>query len=227
MRFGVVVLANAPNVPVQRAAIAISEMYLAPELTAAAPTPAATMAAAATTDLPPATLDRYVGTYRLGPGWYVRIRREGNALLTQATREGEFPLSPRSEREFWVSAYNAPMTFVRDSASGQVTLQYRNFKVSRLTADARRARPLAELAGEYVSEELGTSYEVVVKDTTVTLRHFRHGDVQLVRAWGDDWSGAPFFLRSVAFQRDARGRVTGFLVNAGERARNIAFVRRR
>jgi hypothetical protein len=66
----------------------------------------------------------------------------------------------------------------------------------------------------------------VVKDTTVTLRHFRHGDIPLVRAWGDDWSGSQFFLRSVAFERDARGRITGFRINAGDRARDIRFVRR-
>ena len=148
-------------------------------------------------------------------------------MLTQATREGEFPLSPRSEREFWVQGYNAPMTFVRDSARGEVTLHYRSFRVPRLRPqEAPRARALQALAGDYVSEELGTSYEVVVQDTTVTLRHFRHGDIPLVHAWGDDWSAAPFFLRSVAFQRDARGRVTGLLVNAGERARDIRFVRR-
>lgn len=224
-RFGVVVLANAPNVPVQRAVIEISNIYLGPEL---APVAAAATAQSPgpTVAVPIATLDRYVGVYRLGPGWYVRIRREGNALMTQATREGEFPLTPRSESEFWVQGYNAPMTFVRDSVSGRVTLHYRNFKVPRLAGDDPARRPLAELAGEYVSEELGTSYDVVVSDSTVTLRHFRHGDVPLVRAFGDDWSGAPFFLRSVMFQRDARGRVTGFLVNAGERARDIAFRRR-
>ena len=215
-RFGVVVLANAPNVPVQRAAIEISNIYLGPEL-APVTAAAAVQSPGATVEVPIATLDRYVGTYRLGPGWYVRIRREGTALMTQATREAEFPLEPRSEREFWVEAYNAPMTFARDSVSGRVMLHYRNFRVPRhIGRDPVRGRPLAELAGEYVSEELGTSYEVLVSDSTVTLRHFRHGDVPLVRAFGDDWSGAPFFLRSIMFVRDARGRVTGFLVNAVE-----------
>ena len=224
-KFGVVVLANAPNVPVQRAVIEISNIYLGAEL-APVVAAAAAQSPGPTVEVPTATLDRYVGTYRLGPGWYVRIRRDGNALLAQATREQEVPLSPRSDREFWVQAYNAPMTFVRDSATGDVRLHYRTFGVPRLApADPARSKPLAELAGEYVSEELGTKYIVVVRDSAVTLRHFRHGDIALTRAWGDDWSGAPFFVRSVAFQRDARGRVTGFVVNAGERARDIAFVR--
>ena len=224
-RFGVVVLANAPNVPVQRAVIEITNIYLGAELGAVAA--AATQAPAPTVEIPTATLDRYVGWYRLGPGWYLRIRREGNRLLTQATREQEHPLAPRSEREFWVQAYDAPITFAHDSVTGQVTLHYRNFRVPRLPApDSARSSRVADLAGEYFSEELGTSYTVVVKDSTVTLRHFRHGDMPLARAWGDDWSGAPFFLRSVAFQRDAGGRVDRFVVNAGERARDIVFVRR-
>lgn len=226
-RFGVVVLANAPNVPVQRAAMEISNIYLGSELDPVAAA-AATQSATPDVEVPTATLDRYVGTYRLGAGWYVRIRRDGSTLLTRATREQEFPLVPRSEEEFWVQAYNAPMAFERDSVSGAATLVYRGRRIPRLSAtEPSTSRPLAELAGEYLSEELGTSYTVIVKDTTVTLRHRRHGDIPLSRAWGDDWSGVPFFLRSVAFRRDARGRVTGFVVNAGERARDIVFVRQR
>jgi CubicO group peptidase (beta-lactamase class C family) len=220
-RFGVVVLANAPNVPVQRATLGITDLYLGAEL-AAAPTPPVTLASAPAVAVPAAMLDRYVGTYRLGPGWYVRIRRDGDRLLTQATRESEFELSPRSEKEFWVQGYNAAMRFERDS------LFFRNLKVPRMpSADAARGRPLSELAGRYESEELGTSYSIVVVDTTVTLRHWRHGDIPLRRAFGDDWTAQEFFARSVAFQRDRSGRDTGFLVNAGERMRDVAFVRAR
>ena len=221
-RFGVVVLANAPNVPVQRAAIEITNIYLGAELESVAAA-AATQSPAPTAEIPAASLDRWVGWYRLGPGWYVRIRRDGNTLMTQATREAEFPLSPRSEREFWVEAYRAPMAFDIDSM-GATVLTYRGRRIPRITA-TERSRPPADLAGEYVSQELGTSYTVVVRDTAVMLRHFRHGDIPLVRAWGDDWSAAPFFLRSVAFQRNARGEATGFVVNAGERARDMMFVK--
>ena len=78
--------------------------------------------------------------------------------------------------------------------------------------------------GEYRSEELGTSYEVAVEDGALVMRHRRHGTIPLTHAWGDDWTGTGS-LRSVEFQRDASGWVKGFLVNAGERNRDLRFAR--
>ena len=224
-RFGVVVLANTGVVPVQQTAFRLTDAFLGDEL-APLPTPSVSLAAQPEVTLPHATLDRYTGTYRLGPGWYVRIRRDGNALRTQATREGEFPLSPRSDSSFWVPAYNGAMTFTRDS-TGAVVLLYRNLRVPRIGAPvAARTGTLSELAGDYVSEELQTTYTVSVQDTTVKILHRRHGSGDMTRAFGDDWAAAPWFLQSVEFQRDVAGRVTGFVVNAGPRVRNVRFVKR-
>ena len=227
-RFGIIVLANASAVNVQRAAFTLADIYLGDELAPANAANAANVTLASQPDVTVAhaTLDGYAGIYRLGPGWYVRIRRDGNTLRTQATREGEFPLLPRSDSTFWVPAYTSPMTFTRDS-SGAVTLVYRNMRVRRLAADyPTRRGSLADLAGEYVSDELQTSYSVDVKDTTVTIRHQRHGDVTLTRAFADDYATPAWFMQSVEFQRDASGRVTGMLVNAGARVRDVRLVKR-
>lgn len=221
-RFGVIVLANSSAVPVQRAAFTLADIFLGDEL-APATVASVTLASQPEVAVPHATLDRYTGIYRLGPGWYLRIRRDGGTLRTQATREVEFPLSARSDTSFWVQGYTAPMVFTRDSA-GTTTLLYRGMRVRRLAADyPERRGTLSELAGEYVSDELQTSYVVEVKDTTVTLRHRRHGDVILTRAFGDDYASPAWFMQSVEFQRNASGKVTGFLVNAGARVRNVRF----
>ena len=223
-RFGVAVLANGGPTNVGLAANLIAGIYLEKEIGLFTPATAPAIATAPEVSVAPEVLDRYVGVYRLGPGWYVRIRRDGNTLRTQATREGEFPLSARSENEFWVTAYNSSMAFRPDSTTGVMTMLYRGRRAPRLASASPARRPLAELAGEYYSEELATSYVAVVKDTTIALEHRRHGSISLVHAWGDDYVST--ILPSVEFQRDARGQVTGFAVLIDERSRNIRFTKR-
>jgi hypothetical protein len=86
---------------------------------------------------------------------------------------------------------------------------------------------MRELGGEYESEELHTTYQMEATDSTLVLWHPRLGLVPLTRVAGSDFAGSPWFLNSIEFQRDSAGVVTGFMVNAGDRSRNIWFGRRR
>ena len=223
-KMGVIVLANT-GINTGTAAHTIATIFLESEL--AAETAVAQQSRMATDPevaVPVATLDRFTGTYKLGPAWYAVIRRDGSRLMTRATAEQEFPLSARPGNTFWVAGYNASMAFSADS-SGIVTMLYRGRRIPRIST-REVVTPISELAGEYVSDELKTSYTVETTGGNVVLRHFRHGTVTLTRGWGDDYRGNAFFMQSVEFQRDARGRVTGFVVNAGERVRNVAFTRK-
>jgi CubicO group peptidase (beta-lactamase class C family) len=220
-RVGVVVLANTNAINATRAAYDVASIVLGGELTAAtlassSPPRSATVA--------PAVLDQYAGVYRLGPGWYLRIRRDGATLKTQATREDEVPMSARSQTEFWVEAYDAPITFQRD-ASGKVThVMYRGRRAPRVEGTSPPPSiPVAQLVGDYTSDELQTTYRVERSDGALVMRHYRHGTITLVPAWGDDYSGSMWFMRSVQFERDGAGKVTGLLVNVDERSRDIRF----
>jgi hypothetical protein len=157
----------------------------------------------------------------------VRIRRDGGALRTQATREQEFPMTARSDSVFWVDAYNAPMVFQRDSAGRPTHLVYRNRRFPKLAeSPPRSAVPLSDYAGEYESDELQVRYRVEVQDGALVMQHPRHGTIALTPLWRDDFGGALWFTRSVEFQRDASGRVSGFSVFVDERSRNIRFAKR-
>ena len=226
-RFGVVVLANSGIVNAQNAAMSIANVYLDGEL-ATATASSSGAAAAATTDVPVAALEAYQGLYRLGPGWYTRIKRTGSTLTTQATREDAAPMTARSEREFWVEGYGASMIFHRDS-SGRVThLEYRGRRAPRVEETVgATAPPLNDYIGEYESEELATTYRVAVRDGSLELRHFRHGTIPLAWLRQEEFGSATWFLRGVEFQRDGGGRVTGLLVNGDLRSRDIRFVKRR
>lgn len=223
-RFGVVVLGNHSPFDPAGAAYQIADLYLGDVLDPAeeeAP-PRDEPEIEVATPL----LDEYIGTYKLGPAWYVRISRAGSQLIAQATAEDPAPATARSETEFWVEDYGASMTFHR-SEDGRVShFSYRDMEAPKLQDKAVPGRTqLADLAGEYISEELNTSYQVELDEDGLVMRHRRHGTIPLVHAWGDDFRGGQWFLRSVEFQRDGSGRVVGLLVNGGERNRNLRFHR--
>jgi hypothetical protein len=228
--FGVVVLANHSPFDPTSAAFRIADLYLEGELgpeeedqPSAAP-----VQAPAAESIPISVLEEYVGVYKLGPAWYVRVTREEDELHVQATAEDRVSMAPRSESDFWVQDYGASMAFRRSDAGEVTHLEYRGIMAPKVE-DLRPPSPtqLAELAGEYESTELATTYQIVLEEGNLVARHRRHGETGLTHAWRDDFRGNAWFLRSVEFQRDGSGRVVGLLVNAGERSRNIRFQKRR
>ena len=64
--------------------------------------------------------DAYVGEYEVGPGFVLRVFREGDKFMTQATGQGQFEIFPESETTFYPTAFVAKLTFVKD-ADGKVT----------------------------------------------------------------------------------------------------------
>jgi CubicO group peptidase (beta-lactamase class C family) len=68
----------------------------------------------------PKVFDTYVGEYEVGPGVVLRVFREGDKFLTQATGQGVFEIFPESETVFYPRAFVAKLTFVKD-ADGKVT----------------------------------------------------------------------------------------------------------
>jgi CubicO group peptidase (beta-lactamase class C family) len=216
---GVVVLSNAGTSP-DAAGIALSNLFFASHLQPETATNAGSTAAEVA--VPTATLDEYTGVYKLGPGWFARVRRDGTTLRVRATQEDEFPMSARSEREFWIDAYRASMTFQRDSARRITGILYRGKSAPRVS-DNVRAPVLSDYPGDYESTELAVIYSVALRDGELRISNFRRGGGRLTHVMGDDFRSPQLV---VTFERDAGGRVTGFLANLGDRNRNLKFVRR-
>lgn len=61
------------------------------------------------------TLDTYVGTYRVSPGFDVRVWREGERLVVQASGQDAWPLLAQSESVFHVTELAAKVTFGFDA----------------------------------------------------------------------------------------------------------------
>jgi CubicO group peptidase (beta-lactamase class C family) len=66
------------------------------------------------------TYDPYVGEYEVSPTFIVKVFKEGDKLMTQATNQPAFELFPDGENSFVLKMENAKVSFVRDPA-GTVT----------------------------------------------------------------------------------------------------------
>ena len=62
------------------------------------------------------TLDTYVGTYVISPGFEIRIWREGEQLMLQATGQASWPLLGISETVFRVRSMDAKVSFGSNAA---------------------------------------------------------------------------------------------------------------
>jgi CubicO group peptidase (beta-lactamase class C family) len=223
-RFGVVVLANSTGVNPDRTAYQIADIYLEGEL---APQESNSPLVRVPVEVVPTLLDRFAGVYRLEPGRYVRIRRDGAGLVTRATLEAEFPMLPVSETEFWVEAYDTSIVFEQEPDGSVRHLLFRGRRLPKMD-DSRSFDPgaQADLVGEYVSEELQTSYSIGLEDGVLVMRHRRHGTIPLTLVWHDEFLTTTSFRASVEFLRDEAGSVVAMVVNLGERNRDLRFEKR-
>jgi CubicO group peptidase (beta-lactamase class C family) len=68
----------------------------------------------------PNTYDAYVGEYEVTPSFIVKIFKDGDKLMTQASNQPAFELFPEGGDNFALKVVNARVTFVKDAA-GTVT----------------------------------------------------------------------------------------------------------
>ncbi|HEX6639260.1 MAG TPA: M56 family metallopeptidase [Steroidobacteraceae bacterium] len=91
--------------------------------------------------LPPATLDRYAGTFKMAEGMFVEIKRDGDRLMARLTGQPTFEIFPESETEFFWKIVDAQLTFALDG-SGVVqsaTLHQHGQNMPMTPADASEA----------------------------------------------------------------------------------------
>lgn len=68
----------------------------------------------------PKIFDGYVGSYRLAPNFILKVTRDGDRFITQATGQGQVEIFPESDHNFFAKVVNAQITFVTNN-QGQAT----------------------------------------------------------------------------------------------------------
>jgi CubicO group peptidase (beta-lactamase class C family) len=223
-KFGVAVLSNLGTMNPGGLALKVADIYLADKLAPEKPK---------TPEFPPkvpkinpAVYDAYAGKYQLKDGPIITITREKDQLMGEVSGMPKFELIPESETIFSLKILDAKIAFERDK-TGKVTqfiLKQENEEspAKRLEPPVLKPEELEEYAGEYYSEELGTTYTLAVQEGKLIAQHRRNEDSILMPTEPDTFAGDHWYFGKVKFERDNNKKVFGFLLS-GSRVRNLRF----
>lgn len=171
--------------------------------------------------LTPAQLAANAGVYRRNSGDILRLEvRDGKLRLAQGPE-----LLPVSETQFQLPAADVTLQFEPAANGGRALRVLRGSSTPQIFQRVQSFFPtkaqLAEFAGTYRSSELDTDMHIVANDTSLVLGGHRPGSIVMRPVYTDAFRGDAGVLE---FSRDATGRVTGFVINAG-RVRALRFDR--
>jgi len=85
-------------------------------------------------------------------------------------------------------------------------------------------KQLWEFSGRFCSEELETTYRIIVRDGQLVATHIRNEDVILTPVEKDQFSGDQWWFKNVSYLRNEKDETIGFRLTAG-RVRNLLFSR--
>ncbi len=155
--------------------------------------------------LPAASLDAYVGTYRLAPNFLLKVFRDNGGLFAQATGQGPFPIYPFAANEFFARVAAISITFERD-AKGEV-------KGLVLHQNGDRSAPKLS-AGELPSETKQVVLDSATLRDYVGKYQFSFGAVLDVTLRGDQLSAQLSGQSSIGIYPNARDQFFYKLVDA-------------
>ena len=230
-KLSVVCLCNLGTANPSAMALQVADLYLADEIKSAPGANAVTSADAPKFDLTEARMKEIAGFYRNpANGEAVRVTfRDGKLFLDKFGPVAE--MAPQAADQFSIASpigQDRTRVDVERSTDGKRRLRVsppkRQAQVfEAVDAFAPTAEQLAEFAGNYFSEELDATYVVSVESGKLNAVNREERKRPLNPTYKDSFallSGAQF-----EFNRDAQGRVAGFVVHAG-RIRNVKFVKR-
>src|SRR5688572_9427137 len=112
--------------------------------------------------LPAATLDRYVGVYKLADNWFVSVRRDGESLMARITGQPEFELFAESEDHFFWKITDAQLTFANDGTGAATLHQHgKDMPLSRVDAsEAAQAQAAVDARVQSQTASPGTEAAV-------------------------------------------------------------------
>lgn len=215
----VIVLANNENAPVLKIARELSALWFG------------TLDPPDSIALEEVILDRYAGTYRLGPRFFLTIGRDGGRLLSKGTGEPAYAFLPESDRTFFSPVLDARITFDTEpdgSPNGLVFHRAGRDRIAPRSSPEEAARVLAEPKPEHREVAIDrarlrplTGRYALARDFVITV------SLEDGRLYAEA-TGQPrnellpegalsFFLKAVdaqlTFEEDGDGRVAGLVLH--------------
>jgi len=177
---------------------------------------------AARVDMPAAELEKAAGLYMSEKEESVVRLRFDDGKLKLALGGPPSELIPIGGGKFRLDTEAAVITVSGPDLTVLAPGMRQPVEFKRVTEWSPSASEMADIAGSYYSEELDSTYRVEVKDGKLKLlrKKLRTHEVE------PTFKDAVYIpqLGFVRFERDAKGKITGFRLTAG-RIRNLAFKR--
>jgi CubicO group peptidase (beta-lactamase class C family) len=223
-RFAVVVLSNLGSFNTSQIARQVADIYLSDVMKEEQPP--ARQAERREIEPNTALYDTFAGRYYFEPGLIMTFVKENNQLMLQQDSGPKVSLVPESDTEFSIRNREAKLAFQLNNV-GDVTQLVFTQGDNAMTGEKFEpveldAQQLKEFAGDFYSDELGTTYTLAVVDGKLVAQHRRHEDIPLNPTKKDMFLGEQWFFRQVRFTRDRENRITGFRLSGG-RVRNLRF----
>jgi CubicO group peptidase (beta-lactamase class C family) len=177
-------------------------------------------------EVPAASLERFVGVYRLNPTTTITIRLTDSRLTAQLSGQAAYPLYPEAEGKFFLKIVDAQVEFITDE-QGRVPsmLLHQNGGTRKAVriSDAVVERtaitvPLTTLAIYTGSYELQPGFDLAItlEDGRLMSQATGQGKAELFAE-----AETKFFLKivdaQIEFFKDAQGAVTHLVLHQGGR----------
>ncbi len=180
-------------------------------------------------NIPSSVFEVYEGRYELEDGNILTLTKEGDRLMAEHPAAPEkVQLFPESMAKFFLKAADVQIQFHpgKDGYVERLTVfaEGNTIKGRRSASKELTLEQMQEYTGEYHSEELDTTYRIILQDDNLLAHHRRHGDIPLIRTKEDVLTGRQWFFHKVQFIRNEKHKITGFLLTGG-RVRNLRFER--
>lgn len=175
--------------------------------------------------VPAETLARYTGSFELFPKVLLTVTKEGSQLFAQLTGQPKFQIFPESEKQFFLKAVDAQLTFETD-AQGKVqdVVLHQNgrdmtAKLTSQTSPAAKEHKAIALEAKLLEKYVG-SYQLAPNFSLVVTRE---GDHLFEQATGQQRyeiypeGEKEFFLKvvdaQITFEADSQGKITDLILH--------------
>ena len=213
-QLGIIVFSNFSNANPNGAAMQIADLLLPQK-------------EIKSNNLPPFTdstiLKKWVGRYITDRGAIFSLAWDNNKLVNrqagQTTGGTEWKISVKENNKYQLASgtiIEIQTSPANDSAIKIITETpngFTEFLKQRLIP--LKVEEMAAYAGTYYNEETEAAYTVIVKNGELILQHRKFADTRLNLIGKDQFSCDNWWMSNINFQRDKKGTVTGFEVNAG------------
>ncbi len=182
-------------------------------------------------EIDPRLLLEYDGTYR-SENFVFNVEIVDDHLIIHFPWSESHRVYPESNERFFIRNMNIAFSFLRDE-SGKVDRLIYHFKGTdnapcfKLESDVSKYPNIADLCGDYTSEELQTTYTLKIQDNRLIAAHLHNENVRLMPINANRWVGNQWWFKDLRFIRNEHERIIGFKLNADENnIQNLLFTKK-